>query len=221
MPKSRRRKPKHSLAAQAEQALRQQRRAFREKFGRDWRPGDPVFFDPHLDTPVRMSEVKMRADVLEAMRKANTPPQIVHAFKKTGLLITESNKGNVPKDRLREWDTAIEEYFFIEDAVAKRPAGWDTEITELIVSGPNQEDLRHVHNCILAVAPLEKQRPMSLAARIELAAHFVANALDHAFESAHATGTPEDANSLYEMAADLVVRRAREIYARGPNPDHE
>jgi len=69
-------------------ALQQQRNAFREKFGRDPVDGDPVFFDPDADTPVEISSVRMEAGLLEAMRRAGTPPHIVYAFRKTGLLGT-------------------------------------------------------------------------------------------------------------------------------------
>jgi hypothetical protein len=33
-----------------------------------------------------MSPVKFQADVLDAMRKAGMPPEIVYAYRKTGLL---------------------------------------------------------------------------------------------------------------------------------------
>ena len=46
--------------------------AFRKKFGRDPRPGEPMIFDPDA-TPY--PENRMVAEVVEAMRKAGTPPQ--------------------------------------------------------------------------------------------------------------------------------------------------
>jgi hypothetical protein len=53
--------------------MRMQRKAFRRKFGRDWQPNDPVFFDPDKDEPAFISEEKMMGDLLSAMRKAGTP----------------------------------------------------------------------------------------------------------------------------------------------------
>ena len=94
--------------------------------------------------------------------------------------------------------------------------GWNTEIPELLVIDFSEEDFAHVRACLKALAPVEGSRPMKLAARIELAAAVMATACEHAFESAHATGTPERAEYLYDKAEELVLRRARELYAQGP-----
>jgi hypothetical protein len=95
------------------EVLEEQRRSFQEKFGRDWQPGDPVFFDPDADQPTPSSEKKIVASVLEAMRKAGTPPQIIYAYRKTGLLLAEGvTPAHVPE--CKEWNAAIEEYFELE-----------------------------------------------------------------------------------------------------------
>ena len=70
--------------------------------------------------------------------------------------------------------------------------------------------------CLHAMAPVEGSRPMKLVARIEIAAAALATACAHAYDSAHGTGSPESAAELYEKAEELVLRRAREIYAQGP-----
>jgi hypothetical protein len=101
------------------QILRKQRKAFRRKFGRDWQPDDPVFFDPDQDQPAFMSEEKVAADVLNAMRRAGTPPQIVYAYRKTGLLISEVSRDTASPEALAEWDAAITEYFRLEDNAGK------------------------------------------------------------------------------------------------------
>jgi hypothetical protein len=126
-----------------------------------------------------------------------------------------------PPDRVREWNDAIAEYHAIEDAKANKPSSWDTEITELLVAGMEQADLDQVDDCLKAIAPIEGSRAMRLAARIELAAYVTVSALDHAFDAAHGTGHPENAGQLFEMAADLIIRRARELYARGPAPEQQ
>jgi hypothetical protein len=224
MPKSRRRKKKPkgeilNLSPRAIEVVEQQREHFRQKFGRDWKDGDPIFFDPDADTPTPMSIVKMEAETLDALHKAGAPPQIAYAYKKTGMLVMESSKDHIPKDRLKEWNAAIDEYFLIERARAEggpKPEGWNTEIPELLISDFSQEDFDHVRACVKAMAPVEGSRPMKLAARIELAAAVLATACEHAFESAHGTGSPERAEALYHKAEELVVRRARELYAQGP-----
>src|SRR5262249_2506254 len=122
MPKSRvrnnrkgKRITKEFINRRTREILEAQRERFREKFGRDWNPDDPVFFDPDADSPTPMSEAKIEADVLEAMRKAGTPPQIMYAYKRTGgLILMEGMHEHWPADRVKEWDDAITEYFELE-----------------------------------------------------------------------------------------------------------
>ncbi len=65
-------------------ALERQRDAFREKFGRDPRPEDPLFFDPHCDHPE--PHVSIADEVIEALQKAGLPPEQLYAFRQTGRL---------------------------------------------------------------------------------------------------------------------------------------
>jgi hypothetical protein len=133
MPKSRGRKnrrkiqriTKREITERTQEILETQRQRFREKFGRDWGPNDPVFFDPDATEPVPMSAVKIEAETLEAMCKAGTPPQIAYAYKRTGgLLLTEDMREHWPPDRVKEWDDAIDEYFAIEEASPVRRGQW-------------------------------------------------------------------------------------------------
>jgi len=79
------------------QFLKAQQQRFREKFGREPGPSDPVFFDPDAPNPVPMSAVKVQAE-LEAMRKAGTPPQIAYAYKRTGgLLLRDDMREHWPQ----------------------------------------------------------------------------------------------------------------------------
>src|SRR5215472_5561153 len=84
MPKSRGRKnlrsreriSKRQVAQRTQEILEAQRQRFREKFGRDPGPSDPVFFNPDAPEPVPMSAVKLQAETVETMRKAGTPPHL-------------------------------------------------------------------------------------------------------------------------------------------------
>lgn len=177
MPKSRRRKaktvasasrpPREALASLAEQAIRDQRQAFRDKFGRDPGPGDPLIFDPDEDKPTAMSALRMQADVLDAMRKAGTPPEIVYAFKKTGMLLTsESNASR--KDR-REWRRAIEEYHAImeaEESVDRpNPSEWTTELPEMRASPFDKDDFALIKQILAAIAPISDRTPIKVITR--------------------------------------------------------
>jgi hypothetical protein len=223
LPKSRRRRPgkkdrisKDAVAKRTRAILEAQQRRFREKFGRDPGPHDPVFFDPDASEPVPMSAVKVQAETIEAMRKAGTPPQIIYAYKRTGgLLLREDMREHWPPDRAKEWDDAIDEYFAIEEASKQpdRPSAkeWNTAIPELLASPFTRQDLAKVHACLRAVEPIEAQG-MTLITRIELAAIFLASALSHGYASGDETGG--SGPNVFALAGELVVRRAREIYAQ-------
>ncbi len=38
-------------------------------------------------------------------------PALVHAYEKTGRIITDENIAHVPREKLIEWDAAVAEYF--------------------------------------------------------------------------------------------------------------
>jgi len=61
------------LNAEAQRAIHEQLRNFREKFGRDAGPEDPIFFDPDADTPQPVSKAgldEMTGQILSAAGKA-------------------------------------------------------------------------------------------------------------------------------------------------------
>ena len=94
------------------ESMQGQLEAFRKKFGRDPRKGEPLIFDPDADEPVPYPAKKMEAELAEAFRKAGTPPQIIYAFKKTGLLIMDGIEYD-PGIR-EEFEAAVHEYFEME-----------------------------------------------------------------------------------------------------------
>ena len=99
------------IDAETQAALREQLARFRQKFGRDPGPNDPIFFDPEMDTPIPMNLDKVQREIVQAMVKAGIAPEIIYATQKTGLILTEANADKMlPEDRAA-WDEAIEEYF--------------------------------------------------------------------------------------------------------------
>ena len=64
------------------------------------------------------------------------------------------------------------------------------------------------------VTPIEEREAMSVIAPIELAAAFLAGACSAAYDGAVATSSAENGPTLYAVAEELVVRRAREIYGQ-------
>ena len=98
------------LSAGAQQAIERQLDAFRKKFGRNPRPEDPIFFDPDADDPVPITQEKYDEAMVEAMTTAGLDPVLMYAYKRTGRLVTESNRHLLTREELREWNDAVDEY---------------------------------------------------------------------------------------------------------------
>ena len=97
------------LSPEVRELLGMQLEKFREKFGRDPGPNEPIFFDA---PPTEHAEFHM----VQAMQTAGIPPELIYAYEKTGLLVTGTNQHLIPEKDLEEWDAAIEEYFALKDA---------------------------------------------------------------------------------------------------------
>ena len=91
--------------------MQQQLQAFREKFGREPGPEDPIFFDPDADTPQPFRLEKFLEESTEAMVAAGIRPEIIYAHRKTGgLIVTEENQEKLSAEDIAEWEAAIDEY---------------------------------------------------------------------------------------------------------------
>jgi hypothetical protein len=88
----------------------EQKERFRQKFGRDPRPQDPVLFDDDYDDPRPLSPQKFQRILLDALKEANTRPEIIFAVEKTGFLVTEYNKYRLTPAEYQQWCDAIDEY---------------------------------------------------------------------------------------------------------------
>ncbi len=83
--------------------LEQQRQKFIDKFGREPGPNDLLFFDmPHPE------QIEHRT--VEAMKRAGLDPAFIHAYEKTGLIVSEENQHLLSDRDLAEWEAAVEEY---------------------------------------------------------------------------------------------------------------
>ena len=92
--------------------IHRQLQAFREKFGREPGPEDPIFFDPDAATPQPFTLEKYLEESTEAMVAAGIRPEIIYAHRKTGgLIVTEENQGKLSAEEIAEWEAAIDEYF--------------------------------------------------------------------------------------------------------------
>jgi hypothetical protein len=93
--------------------LKEQEKRFKEKFGRDMGPNDPIWFDPDCDTPTPIDDDKLREGTVEVLKKAGLRPELLYAYEKTGLIVASEHIYNhrlSPEDRA-DYDAAIDEYF--------------------------------------------------------------------------------------------------------------
>jgi SEC-C motif len=85
------------------EVLQQVRQAFIDKHGREPEPDELLLTDlPHLE--------HLEAMLAGEMEKAGLDPAYIHAFEKTGLLVSEENRHLIPEKDLDQWEAAVEEY---------------------------------------------------------------------------------------------------------------
>lgn len=110
------RKRRLKITERTQAVVEDQFRRFREKFGRDPGPDDPVFFDPDCDQPTPLTLERLMPAAVAAMERAGTPAEVIYAYVKTdGLLIPEEDRHLWSQEELALWDAAIEGYFSGED----------------------------------------------------------------------------------------------------------
>jgi integrase len=90
--------------------LKAQREAFVKKFGREPGPGDPLLFDPDSDTPRPLEYTAIRDAMVGGMVRAGIDARLIHAFRRTGFLVTEQNLDRMSPRDLREWQAALDDY---------------------------------------------------------------------------------------------------------------
>lgn len=108
--RKKRRTRKVRLPDELREHLEHQRERFRQKFGCDPGPGDPVFFDPDADEPRPINPDRIKTEIISAMEAAGVDPATIHAYRRTGMLVAQDNLGQWSEDDLVEWEAAIEEY---------------------------------------------------------------------------------------------------------------
>jgi hypothetical protein len=91
------------MSVELAEVIKEQKRKFIEKHGREPGPGDHVFFDM---PPLEHAEHYM----VEAMKQAGLDPAIIYAFEKTGLLVSEANEHVISEKDRAEWEAAVLEY---------------------------------------------------------------------------------------------------------------
>ena len=93
--------------------IAQQKKLFREQFGREPGPDDPLFFDPSVVVPQFLSDEstdEIWKSLLQAAGNSGIDPAIVYPMNKTGRIVTEANLEFLTDSELQEWNDAVNEY---------------------------------------------------------------------------------------------------------------
>lgn len=83
---------------------------FREQFGRDMQPGDPLFWDTSRSEPAPMDEEVLAEMLVEAMEKSGFSAAYVHAYRECGIIVTQENQELIDPDDLEAFFAAMDEY---------------------------------------------------------------------------------------------------------------
>jgi len=95
------------LNAEARDALQRQMARFVEKFGREPKPDEPIFFDENADTP-QPSQVTLEP-LYALMNEQGFDPALIHASRMTDRIVTAENEQYLTDAELAEWDAAYKE----------------------------------------------------------------------------------------------------------------
>jgi hypothetical protein len=98
------------LNPELHEAMQRQLQAFRDKFGRDPGPDDPVFFDDDANGPVPINLDSLQRQTVAVMNKARISPELIYAYCRTGVIATDQNYGLLSPEDRDAWERAIAEY---------------------------------------------------------------------------------------------------------------
>jgi hypothetical protein len=90
-----------------------QRERFREKFGRDPGPDDPVIFDPDADEPRPLDVDKAMAEMLAGLTENPSPyvRSVLETMAEVGYLITEENRHTFSAEEIAAWERALTRHY--------------------------------------------------------------------------------------------------------------
>lgn len=91
-------------------ALREQLERFREKFGREPGPHDPIFFDPDASEPTPLDEDRHKAILTEAAADAaesGVDPSFILAYRDLGYMVTFENQHLFSATEVQAWQDAV------------------------------------------------------------------------------------------------------------------
>jgi hypothetical protein len=102
-----------TLNRETAEIIAEQKKLFREQFGREPGPDDPLFFEPRVAVPQFLSNEstdEVWKSLLQAAGDSGIDPAVVYAMNKTGRIVTETNLKFLTDSELQEWNDAVDEY---------------------------------------------------------------------------------------------------------------
>jgi hypothetical protein len=90
--------------------LAEQARAFEARFGRPPGPHDPLFFDPHADTPQPMPVAGIEAATTAMLHAAGVCGAWIYAYQHTDGLLPRPDGGFTTDADARDWHAAADRY---------------------------------------------------------------------------------------------------------------
>jgi hypothetical protein len=104
--------PTDSLQGQQlREMMEGQARRFRDKFGRDPRPEDPIFFEPDADEPRPLDLDTVTREITEGLRQAGTEtgvdPALIEAWCELGYVVTDDNRHLFSAADVAAWEAAV------------------------------------------------------------------------------------------------------------------
>jgi hypothetical protein len=98
------------LIMQLRMSITQPKRLFREKFGREPGPEDPLFFNLVSSVPEFLnaeSQDETWRALVQAAGESGMDPALVYAMNKTGRIVTEHNMRFLTDSDIQEWNDAV------------------------------------------------------------------------------------------------------------------
>src|SRR5215471_2989120 len=98
------------------EAITEQKRLFRVKFGREPGADDPLFFNPESAVPEFLGGEALEEiwrSLVQVAGESGLDPALVYAMNKTGRIVTEHNMQFPTDADLQEWNDAIDEYHYM------------------------------------------------------------------------------------------------------------
>jgi len=90
--------------------MAEQGQLFKQKFGREPGPADPIFFDPDADEPRPLSLESFDAelaDLADRAEETGVDPAFIHAWRELGYLVTDENRHMFSAEEAAAWRDAV------------------------------------------------------------------------------------------------------------------